>query len=270
MLVIVHLGIVILYLEVHVYNMRGIRAVVVLIFCSGLCLPGCLSFGEDSNTIELQVNYNTLNGTVIESYLDGELTSLESFEFIVDFSETKSETKLKKFGIEFDDDREPIEVEFQDETSIIVSFSEHGMYNLTAYAIDEQNNRASTTEKIRVDLRINWIEDDTNEPEKMPFNPIPSNSGEHPIYIEIVSTVENPSIIEDFGGGRSVDFTWKITDELGDTCQSYSEQVGDGESVTWNTIHFNTYLLHDLSIEYDEGQDYISVSHTVSIIYESE
>ena len=104
--------------------MRGIRAVVVLIFCSGLCLPGCLSFGEDSNTIELEVNYNTLNGTVIESYLDGELTSLESFEVIVDFSETKSETKLEKVGIEFDDDREPIEVEFQDETSIIVSFSE--------------------------------------------------------------------------------------------------------------------------------------------------
>ena len=27
---------------------------------------------------------------------------------------------------------------------------------------------------IRIDLRIDWVEEDTNNPEKMPFNPIPN------------------------------------------------------------------------------------------------
>ena len=205
---------------------------------------------------------------MVESYVDGQLTSLDPVTIVVDFSETKSEIPLKRFGIEFEGGREAIEIDAKSESSISVEFSTHGLYNLTAYAIDEDSNRASSTETIRIDLQINWVEEDTNSPEKMPFNPIPDNQGVHPSYIEVISTVENPSILEDFGGGRSVDFTWKITDELDDTCQSYSEQVDDGESVTWNTIHFNTYLLHDLSVEYEEGQDSISVSHSVLIIYD--
>ena len=247
--------------------MAGLRSILVLALLCGMVLPGCISLGDEVVDLDLQVSHNILNGTVVESYVDGQLTDLDSVTIVVDFSETKSEIPLKHFGIDFEGDREAIEIDAKSESSISIDFSEHGLYNLTAYAIDEDNNRASSKETIRIDLRINWVEEGTNSPEKMPFNPIPNNQGVHPSYIEIVSTVENPSIIEDFGGGQSVDFTWKITDELDDTCQSYSEQVGDGESVTWNTIHFNTYLLHDLSVEYEEGQDSISVSHSVSIIY---
>ena len=247
--------------------MARLRSILVLALLSGMALPGCISFGDEVVDLDLQVSHSILNGTVVESYVDGQLIGSESVTIVVDFSETNSENQLKRFGIVFEGDREEIEVDAKSESSISIDFSEHGLYNLTAYAIDEDNNRASSTETIRIDLRIDWVEDDTNNPEKMPFNPIPNNQGVHPSYIEIVSTVENPSIIEDLGGGQSVDFTWKITDELDDTCQSYSEQVDDGESVTWNTIHFNTYLLHDLSVEYEEGQDSISVSHSVSIIY---
>ena len=247
--------------------MARLRSILVLSLFCGMILPGCLSFGDEVVDLDLQVSHSILNGTVVESYVDGQLTDLDSVTIVVDFSETKSEIPLKNFGIAFEGDREAIEIDAESESSISIDFSEHGLYNLTAYAIDEENNRASYTETIRIDLRIDWVEEDTNSPEKMSFNPIPNNQGPHPSYIEIVSTVENPSILEDLGGGQSVDFTWKITDELDDTCQSYSEQVDDGESVTWNTIHFNTYLLHDLIVEYEEGQDSISVSHSVSIIY---
>ena len=243
------------------------RSILVLALFCGMILPGCISFGDEVVDLDLQVSHSILNGTVVESYVDGQLIGLDSVTIVVDFSDTKSELPLKHFGISFEGDREEIKIDAKSESSISIDFSEHGLYNLTAYVIDEDNNRVSSTETIRIDLRIDWVEEDTNNPEKMPFNPIPNNQGIHPSYIEIVSTVENPSIIEDLGGGRSVDFTWKITDELDDTCQSYSEQVDDGESVTWNTIHFNTYLLHDLSVEYEEGQDSISVSHSVSIIY---
>ena len=247
--------------------MARLRSILVLALLCGMTIPGCISFGDTNVNLDLQVKHSILNGTVVESYVDGQLTSLDSVTIVVDFSETESEIPLKRFGIEFEGDRDAIEIDAKSESSISVEFSTHGLYNLTAYAIDEDSNRVSYTETIRIDLEINWVEEGTNSPEKMPFNPIPDNQGVHPSYIEVISTVENPSILEDFGGGRSVDFTWKITDELDDTCQSYSEQVDDGESVTWNTIHFNTYLLHDLSVEYEEGQDSISVSHSVLIIY---
>ena len=247
--------------------MPGLRSSLVLVLVFGMVLPGCISFGNDNVELDLQVNYSILNGTVVESYVDGQLTGLDSVIIVMDFTETKSEIPLNRFGVAFEGDRDAIEIDAKSESSISVEFTTHGLYNITAYAIDEDNNRVSSAETIRIDLEINWVEEDTNSPEKMPFNPIPDNQGAHPSYIEVISTVENPSILQDFGGGQSVDFTWKITDELDDTCQSYSEQVDDGESVTWNTIHFNTYLLHDLSVEYDEGQDSISVSHSVLIIY---
>jgi len=248
--------------------MPGLRSSLVLVLVFGMVLPGCISFGNDNVELDLQVNYSILNGTVVESYVDGQLTGLDSVIIVMDFTETKSEIPLNRFGVAFEGDRDAIEIDAKSESSISVDFTTHGLYNITAYAIDEDNNRVSSAETIRIDLEINWVEEDTNSPEKMPFNPIPDNQGVHPSYIEVISTVENPSILQDFGGGQSVDFTWKITDELDDTCQSYSEQVDDGESVTWNTIHFNTYLLHDLSVEYDEGQDSISVSHSVLIIYD--
>ena len=247
--------------------MPGLRSSLVLVLVFGMVLPGCISFGNDNVELDLQVNYSILNGTVVESYVDGQLTGLDSVIIVMDFTETKSEIPLNRFGVAFEGDRDAIEIDAKSESSISVEFTTHGLYNITAYAIDEDNNRVSSAETIRIDLEINWVEEDTNSPEKMPFNPIPDNQGVHPSYIEVISTVENPSILQDFGGGQSVDFTWKITDELDDTCQSYSEQVDDGESVTWNTIHFNTYLLHDLSVEYEEGQDSISVSHSVLIIY---
>ena len=211
--------------------MARLRSILVLALLCGMTLPGCLSFGDEVVDLDLQVSHSILNGTVVESYVDGQLMGLDSVTIVVDFSDTKSELPLKHFGISFEGDREEIKIDAKSESSISIDFSEHGLYNLTAYVIDEDNNRVSSTETIRIDLRIDWVEEDTNNPEKMPFNPIPNNQGIHPSYIEIVSTVENPSIIEDFGGGRSVDFTWKITDELDDTCQSYSEQVDDGESV---------------------------------------
>jgi hypothetical protein len=239
----------------------------VLVLLCAIAFPGCISFGDEVVEMDLQVSYSILNGTVVESYLDGQLVDIESVTVVVNFSETKSANALDRFGIEFDGDREALEIDAQTSSSISVEFSEHGLFNLTTYVVDEDKNRVSSTDTIRIDLRIDWVEEDTNDPEEMPFNPIPNNQGVHPSYIEIISTVENPSIFEDLGGGQSVDFTWMITDELGDTCQSYSEQVDDGESVTWNTIHFNTYLLHDLRIQYEEGQDSISVSHSVLIIY---
>ena len=122
---------------------------------------------------------------------------------------------------------------------------------------------------IIIDLRIEWVENATLDPKVLNFNPIPNNGGEHPQLIEIKSTVTNPGFLEDFNGGQSVQFSWTITDELGDTCQKNNAVVNDGESEVWETIHFNTYLVHDLSVVYEEGQDPISIDQILLLTYES-
>ena len=45
------------------------------------------------------------------------------------------------------------------------------------------------------------------------------------------------------------------------------EFVDEGEEVVWHTVHFGTYEVHGLHIEYEEGQDYIDVSQTVIVQY---
>jgi hypothetical protein len=114
------------------------------------------------------------------------------------------------------------------------------------------------------------VEMNTNNPKSLVFDPTPRNGGEHPIMIELESTVENPEQIQDFGGGQSVQITWNIIDENNDTCQRNSDQVSNGDSVTWTTIHFNTYLVHELLIEYDDGQEDININQSISIIYNSD
>ena len=102
----------------------------------------------------------------------------------------------------------------------------------------------------------------------MNIDPKPSNEGQSPKYVKVESTVENPRRITEIGGGQSVQFTWKLIDELDDTCQSNSAAVDDGDSVTWDTIYFNTVLIHDLVVQYDDGQDRINIQHKVNIFYE--
>ncbi|RAH13756.1 MAG: hypothetical protein CMB20_004205, partial [Methanobacteriota archaeon] len=92
--------------------------------------------------------------------------------------------------------------------------------------------------------------------------------GQSPKYVKVESTVENPRRITEIGGGQSVQFTWKLIDELDDTCQSNSAVVDDGDSLTWDTIYFNTVLIHDLVVQYDDGQDRINIEHKVNIFYE--
>ena len=79
--------------------MARLRSVLVLALLCGMVLPGCISLGDEVVDLDLQVSHNILNGTVVESYVDGQLTDLDSVTIVVDFSETKSEIPLKHFGI---------------------------------------------------------------------------------------------------------------------------------------------------------------------------
>ena len=239
--------------------------VMILLVCANL--TGCLSDDEDNSDVKLVVDYDKNNGTIIESYSDGELVSTNLVSINFDFSKTTSSSKLVTFGIDLMDNTSAITVDAKSNSNVVVDFSKHGLYQVNAFVIDEDGYQKNTTIEVRIDLRIEWIESDTNNPTTLIFDPNPTNGGENPVMIEVYSVVENPSLVENIGGGQSVQISWSIIDEHNDVCQKKSTQLGDGESDYWNTIHFNTYQVHELMISFDDGQDNINVNQSVSILY---
>jgi hypothetical protein len=241
---------------------------IVIVLFAFTNLSGCLSEHSESEPIELFVKYDQTHGTIVESYEDGEMISRDTVTLDFDFSTTESKNTIMTFSIKIDDNNELITVDASIGDKLSIEFTEHGFYHLDAYAVDSEGFTENTSIFIRIDLRIDWIELSTNEPKILPINPIPSNNGTHPYMIELSSLVENPSIIDEFGGGgQSVKFSWKMFDESNDACLTKSGQVDDGESADWYVIHFNTYELHELRIEYEDGQDYINIDHSMSISY---
>ncbi len=240
--------------------------VLAIILCSSL--SGCTFFEGDAKGFELVVNVSSSEETIVETYSFGNLDSTSNVSVMFNFSKTDAELVL--IGVDKNDGGEPIEMLTEESFEISVDFTTHGKYNVTVYALNEEDVREEYETQITVNLQIDWIENSTTDPLPLEFNPIPKFGGEHPLMIEIESEVHNPSILNDFSGGQSVQFSWTITDELGDTCQRNDAEVLDGETESWNTIHFNTYLLHELGIIYDEGQDLIDVKHKVLITYDSE
>jgi hypothetical protein len=248
--------------------MSQIKVSLVLIFLLPLSLIGCLSEENEDQGLNLEVSYDSLKGNVIESYSDGELASSDVVTMDFDFSETTSENELTIFGVDTNDSRMPIEVNAKDTSIISVEFTEHGIYELTLYAIDDGSNQENLSLKVIIELQINWIESNTNNPKKLTFDPTPNNGGEHPTMIEIESTVENPEQIQDLAGDQTLEITWNVVDEYDDTCQRNSELIENGEQATWNTIHFNTYLVHELIIDNGDSDDNINVNQKISIIYD--
>lgn len=247
------------------------KSVLVLILFVSSSLAGCLESSVDEAVIDFVVEYESDSGVVIETYVDGERISLEEVEVEFDFSKTTSSRAIETYGLESMDGTETITVDAGVASALSYAFDEHGIHNVTLFAVDASGVKTSQMVSIRVDLRIDWSEAKTNDPAVLPFNPTPNNGGIHPIAIEIESTVENPSLIDGIGGGgQTVEFSWSIVDELDDTCQSKGGTAEDGSEDTWQTIHFNTYLLHELRIIPEEGQDYLNIQQTVSVLYSSD
>jgi len=237
-----------------------------------ICAPlaGCLESSEDESVFDLVVNYGSDNGMIIETYDDGDLVSIDPVVIVFDFSQTTSSSSLTTFGLALEGEV-PLTLGASEGSSISYSFNEHGVHNVSVFAIDATGATQNQTVSITVDLRIEWSEEGTNDPMPLQFNPTPNNGGVHPLIIEINSTVENPSLIDGIGGGgQTVQFSWSIVDELDDTCQSKSGQAEDGSDDTWNTIHFNTYLVHELRIVPEDGQDFLNIQQSVTILYNTD
>ena len=230
-------------------------------------LVGCVSDTQPTEGFELIVDFENTSGTIIHSYVDGDLVSTSNVLLDFDFSNTVSSNQLIEFGIRLVHNGETTSVNPDLTSQISIEFTHHGIYEIIAYAIGENGHEESKSVIVRIENEINWLESNTYNPKPITINPIPNPLGIFPASIIIDSTIENPVLIENIGGGREVEVTWSLFDQQEDACQTKNAIIYEGEEVNWNTIHFNTYELHDLTINYDDGQDYINIEHSILIQY---
>ena len=225
-------------------------------------LAGCVS----TEPLVLEVTASETDVEVVQSYHDGVVTDSLAAVVAFDFSGSASAVT---YVLETSDGREPAEGSAEDGGVLNLTFDTHGVYNITATAIDAKGRGVSQNLVVRVNLRIEWNEEATQDPASLSFDPLPMHGGPMADYITIESVVSNPELIENLGGGREVDITWQLIDPLGGACQQHADVVHEGASVAWNTLHFNTYEAHELAVQYDEGQDELDVMHTVTVVYEA-
>ena len=230
-------------------------------------LVGCVSDTQPTEGFELIVDFENTSGTIVHSYVDGDLVSTSNVFLDFDFSNTVSSNQLIEFGIRLVHNGDTTSVNPDLTSQISIEFTHHGIYEIIAYAIGENGHEESKSIIVRIENEINWLESNTYNPKPITINPIPNPLGIFPASIIIDSTIENPVLIENIGGGREVEVTWSLFDQQEDACQTKNDIIYEGEEVNWNTIHFNTYEVHDLTISYDDGQDYINIDHTILIQY---
>ena len=230
-------------------------------------LVGCVSDTQPTEGFELIVDFENTSGTIVHSYVDGDLVSTSNVFLDFDFSNTISSNQLIEFGIQLVHNGDTTSVNPDLTSQISIEFTHHGIYEIIAYAIGENGHEESKSIIVRIENEINWLESNTYNPKPITINPIPNPLGIFPASIIIDSTIEYPVLIENIGGGREVEVTWSLFDQQEDACQTKNDIIYEGEEVNWNTIHFNTFELHDLTISYDEGQDYINIDHTILIQY---
>ena len=247
----------------------GHRALPIGLVCILLSfsLVGCVSDTQPTEGFELIVDFENTSGTIVHSYVDGDLVSTSNVLLDFDFSNTVSSNQLIEFGIRLVHNGDTTSVNPDLTSQISIEFTHHGIYEIMAYAIGENGHEESKSIIVRIENEINWLESNTYNPKPITINPIPNPLGIFPASIIIDSTIENPVLIENIGGGREVEVTWSLFDQQEDACQTKNDIIYEGEEVNWNTIHFNTYEVHDLTISYDDGQDYINIDHTILIQY---
>jgi len=228
---------------------------------------GCLGSVQDQGKENGLVVTTDSNLDRIQTVYDqGELIDQEDGMIRFDFSESVFVEEILSFGITPGDGREDIVIEADKAQEIEVIYNRHGYYTVKAFAIDVNGDREETEIMITIEQEITWTETNTGNPEILYFEADPGNELPAPSYFILNSTVENPSSLIGIDG-RSVSLSWSVVNPDG-PCLSESRTIDDGESTTWNTLHFSPVGMHELELVIDDGQDTINVEHKVSILYE--
>ena len=228
---------------------------------------GCLGSVQDNeNGNSLVVTTDSNLDRIQTVYEQGELIEQEDGSIKFDFTNSAFVEEILSFGISPGDGREDIIVDANEAQEIEISYDKHGYYTVEAFAIDVNGERESSEIIITIEQEITWTESNTGSPEILYFEADPGNELPSPSYFILNSTVENPSSIIGIDG-RSVSVSWSVVNPDG-PCLSESRSIEDGDSTTWNTLHFSPVGMHELELVIEDGQDSINVDHRVLILYE--
>ena len=239
-----------------------------LLFSGMVCfllVSGCLGFVTDEEIqTSLKVEVNEQHLIVETIYEQGELVSSSTVTFEFDFSGSNSDVSIKTFGLETDDGRF-MTFNADEQQTASLGFSQHGRYNVTLFAIDSTGANITETKILIVEQVISWTEDDAGAPESLFFDTTPGNDGTPPSYLILNSTVTNPSPLLELNG-RDVDLEWAVLNVDGQ-CMGHREIIENGDSVTWNALHFAPIENHEVKLTIHEGQDSVDVEHRIELRY---
>ena len=237
-------------------------------------LAGCLEGNLENDFIYVdEPVYQSTNATIVEVWDDGELVETTYPVLTFDFSNLSGPSPFVFYTVRGTHVDETVDATLT--TIVEVEFKRHGFHTLDVIADYEdtpeergEDSRHLNEVVVRIEKRIEWRESGTNEPLPMVLD-TRHEVGEHPASVLIIdSTVANPALIANIGGGQEVEVSWQLIDNTQEACQSQPGTVQDGETASWNTVHFNTDEVHELRVTYEEGQDAIDVEHVLSIEYE--
>ena len=237
--------------------------VLVLMTLTSGCL-GSVQDNENGNSLVVTTDSNL--DRIQTVYDQGELIEQEDGMIRFDFSNSVFDEEILSFGVSPGDGREDIIVDAKQAQEVEVTYDKHGYYTVDAFSIDVNGERESTEIIIIIEQEITWTESNTGSPEILYFEADPGNELPSPSYFILNSTVENPSSIIGIDG-RSVSVSWSVVNPDG-PCLSESRSIEDGDSTTWNTLHFSPVGMHELELVIEDGQDSINVDHRVLILYE--
>ena len=238
-------------------------------------LVGCLGGNLENDIVYPDdVMYESTNATIVEVWEDGAVVETTYPVLSFDFNESFAPAPFLSYTVRGTHVDETVDA--SQTTVVDVEFKHHGFHTLELIANyedtpDERGDDSRHLNEIvvRIEKRIEWRESSTNEPIPMTLDSRHEVGDHPPSVLVLASTVHNPALIANLGGGQEVEVLWELIDDTQEACQFQPGTVKDGESASWNTVHFNTDEVHDLRVTYEEGQDAIDVSHTVDIEYEA-
>ena len=236
-----------------------------LVVLASLAGPGCLQVEEQPY---LRVVFESTNGTVVETFQDGELVERQPAVLTFDFSQTLEQADVAAYGVEVEDSTVGVDVEDGGEGLLEVTFGHHGMHEVVLYA-DVGGDRLTKEVIVRIELVMHWTENGTNDPLPAIVQMMPRNGGSPPVALNVESTVENPALIDNLGGGQEVEVRWSLEDETHGVCQTNRATVQDNDAVTWRTAHFSSPESHELRVAYEAGQDAVNVHHRIEVLHEA-
>jgi len=245
----------------------------VLLMLIGM-LAGCLGSDEDASeddgAVDLVVYYDSTNATIMEIHNNGQQTSRDGAEFSFDFRETRSdEGDIVTFSFNPGDGTDAVSIDAAENSVLTYSYQAHGIFEATLMAEDDDNNTASQDLTLRVDLYHRDSQTGTQSPSDATIDLAPDDDSlEAPAQLKLKSTVENPGSIV---FSDTVQVTWTLKNGSGIEMATESEQVGDGQSATWenqqNTPEAAVWTL-EINIDAGGNSEDVNVTSEFWTVYE--